>query len=123
MSMNQDLMVRLFRSIEGDLDDDLVKVARKIIENEKAKGHTKLASRLKGILDANMAGHASFKKELKTLLPPGTLIPTSRRHNIPLATLIERENLRHEMILPKPKQTSNGLRRNMLLVSVLLTSV
>lgn len=94
-------MVRLFRSIEGDLDDDLIKVAKKIIESEKTRGHTKLALRLKGILDTNMSGHTSFKKELKTLLPAGTVIPTDRRHNIPLATLVENENLRHEMILPK----------------------
>lgn len=101
MSMNQDLMIRLFRSIEGDADDDLVKVAKKIIETEKEKGHTKLAGKLRSILTTNMAGHESFKKELKTLLPPGTLIPNDKRHNIPLAVLVPNENLRHEMILPK----------------------
>lgn len=99
--MNQDLLVRLFRSIEGDLNDDLIKVAKKIIETEKSKGHTKLAQKLKGILDTNVAGHASFKKELSELLPGVSLIPTDKRHNIPLATLVESENLRHEMILPK----------------------
>jgi len=99
--MNQDLIIRLFRSIEGDMDDDLIKVAKKIIESEKTIGHKKLAGKLKGILDENIAGHMSFKKELKTLLPEGTIIPTDRRHNIPLATLINTEHLRHEMILPK----------------------
>ncbi|MCX6786286.1 MAG: ATP-binding protein [Candidatus Kaiserbacteria bacterium] len=104
--MNQDLMVRLFRSIEGDSDDDLVKVAKKIIENEKVKGHAKLAGRLRGILDTNVASHLSFKKELKTLLPIGTFIPTDKRHNIPLAVVIDNDKLRHEMILPKPVEAT-----------------
>ncbi len=104
--MNQDLMVRLFRSIEGDPDDDLVKVAEKIIADEKEKGHLRLSERLKGILSRNVATHTSFKKELKTLLPEGTLIPTDKRNNIPLASLIERESLRHEMVLPKQTETA-----------------
>jgi SpoVK/Ycf46/Vps4 family AAA+-type ATPase len=103
--MNQDLMIRLFRSIEGDPEDDVVKVAEKIIEDEKVKGHSKLADKLKGILEKNVTAHVSFRKELKTLLPEGTIIPTDKRNNIPLATLIEREQLRHEMILPKDIET------------------
>ncbi len=99
--MNQDLMVRLFRSIEGDPEDDVVKVAKRIIENEKLKGHGKLADKLRNILEKNVAAHVSFRKELRTLLPEGTIIPTDKRNNIPLATLIEREQLRHEMILAK----------------------
>lgn len=99
--MNQDLYIRLFRSIEGDKEDDIVKVAEKIIEEEKKKGHLKLAEKLKEILAKNVNVHAGFKKELKTLLPEGTHIPTDKRNNIPLASLIDRENLRHEMILPK----------------------
>lgn len=99
--MNQDLMIRLFRSIEGDPEDDVVKVAGKIIEDEKLKGHGKLADKLKGILEKNVTAHVSFRKELRTLLPEGTTIPTDKRNNIPLATLIDREQLRHEMVLPK----------------------
>lgn len=97
--MNQDLMIRLFRSIEGDHDDDIVKIARKIIEEEKQKGHFKLASKLIVLLEKNVDSHISFRKELKTLLPAGTLIPTDKRNNIPLASLIDRQYLRHEMVL------------------------
>lgn len=103
--MNQDLMIRLFRSIEGDSEDDLIKVAGKIIEEERKKGHTKLADRLKEILEKNVEAHSSFRKELKTLLPEGTLIPTDKRNNIPLASVIERSSLRHEMVLPKAIET------------------
>ncbi len=103
--MNQDLMIRLFRSIEGDLDDDIIKVADKIIEDEKQKGHVKLADRLKGILERNVTTHKGFQKKLKPLLPEVTIIPTDKRNGIPLALLIERKNLRHEMVLPKFVET------------------
>lgn len=33
--MNQDLMLRLFRSIEGEPNDDIVKVADAIIDSER----------------------------------------------------------------------------------------
>ncbi len=99
--MNQDLMVRLFRSIEGDHDDDIVKIAKKIIEDEKQKGHQKLASKLLGLLEKNVESHISFRKELKTLLPASTFIPSDKRNNIPLASLVDKQNLRHEMVLSK----------------------
>ncbi len=98
--MNQDLLIRLFKSIEGDKNDDIVKVAQKIIEDENVKGHTKLAERLKGILFKNLSTHEIFNKELRTLLPNGAFIPTDKRNNIPLATSINHHDLRHEMILP-----------------------
>lgn len=99
--MNQDLLIRLFRSIDGDKNDDLVKVANKIIDEEKKKGHTKLADRLSLILNRNVEGHESFHKQLRNLLPDGTTIPKDKRNNIPLASFIEHDDLRHEMILPK----------------------
>ena len=49
--MNQDLMIRLFRSIDGNKEDDVVKIASLIIEDEKNKGHEKLATKLKFILE------------------------------------------------------------------------
>ncbi|MFO0795688.1 MAG: ATP-binding protein [Candidatus Brocadiaceae bacterium] len=103
--MNQELMIRLFRSIEGNLDDDIIKIADKIIEDEKKKGHIKLADRLKGILERNVATHKSFQNKLKPLLPEVTVIPTDKRNGVPLALLIERDNLRHEMVLPKLVET------------------
>lgn len=99
--MNQETMIRLFRSIEGSSNENLLKVAKKIIEDEKGKGHTKLASKLKNILDTNIKAHSNFKKELKSLFPLGTVIPTDKRYKVPLATHIETEQLRHDMILPE----------------------
>jgi len=99
--MNQDLLLRLFRSIEGDSNDDIVKIANRIIEEESKKGHARLANKLKDILDKNVHSYSVFRGELKSILPKGVSIPTDKRYNIPLAAHIEREKLRHEMILPE----------------------
>ncbi len=107
--MNQDLLIRLFRSIEGEKSDDIVTVANLIIEDENKKGHGKLADRLKSILDKNINSTQLFRGELRKLLPQGITIPTDKRHNFPLATLIERDELRHEMVLPV--ETEEKIRR------------
>lgn len=98
--MQQELLIRLFRSIEGEPNEDIVKVAEKIIDEENKKGHTKLALKLKDILTKNIQSYASFRGELKSILPKGITIPTDQRYHVPLASAIEREKLRHEMILP-----------------------
>lgn len=92
-------MIRLFRAIDGDINDDIVKVASKIIEDEKIKGHNRLADKLKNILEKNVVSNIHFKNELKSILPAGTSIPTDKRNNVPLASIVERDNLRHDMIL------------------------
>lgn len=107
--MNQDLMIRLFRSIEGDKEDDVVKIASLIIEDEKKKGHEKLADKLKFILDKNITASQTFRGELRKILPNGITIPTDKRNNFPLAISIDREELRHEMVLPI--ETEEKIRR------------
>lgn len=92
-------MIRLFRSIDGEPKDDIVKVAEFIIDDERKKGHMRLAERLKNILDKNINYHQSFKSELKNILGSQVNIPTDKRNNIPLANEIAREQLRYEMIL------------------------
>lgn len=102
--MNQDLMIRLFRSIEGSKTDDIVKIAEKIVEEERKKGHVKLAVRLAEILEKNTIDTISPYKttnHLRTLLTKEPVIPTDTRNNIPLATIIQRDTLRHEMVLPE----------------------
>lgn len=107
--MNQDLMIRLFRSIEGDRDDDVVKVASLIIEEEKKKGHEKLAEKLRLILDKNISSSSTFRGELRNLLPNGVIIPSDKRNNFPLATSIDHAELRHEMVLPP--ETEEKIKR------------
>lgn len=107
--MNQNLLIRLFRAIDGDQNDDVVKVASLIIEDEQKKGHEKLANTLKSILDKNVSTNHSFKGELRKMLPSGVVIPTDKRNNFPLATFIERDELRHEMVLQS--ETEKKIRR------------
>ncbi len=94
-------MIRLFRAIDGDKGDDIVRVASLIIEDEKQKGHDILAGRLQQILDKNIVSNQNFKGELRKMLPKGISIPSDKRKNLPLASSIERDKLRHEMVLPK----------------------
>ena len=91
--------MRLFRSIDGDPNDDIVLVAESIIDDERKKGHEKLADRLKNILTKNLKTNESIKGELRNIFGNSVLIPTDKRSNIPLAVQIPRESLRHEMIL------------------------
>ena len=107
--MNQDLIIRLFRSIDGDKDDDVIKVASLIIKEEKKKGHGRLADRLETILERNLASNQKFKGELRRILPEGISIPTDKRNNIPLAVSFNHDELRHEMILSN--ETENKIRR------------
>jgi SpoVK/Ycf46/Vps4 family AAA+-type ATPase len=107
--MNQDLMIRLFRSIEGDKDADVMKVASLIIDDEKKKGHEILAKKLEGILDKKVSANRNFSIELKQLRPSGNLIPSDKRNNFPLAVSIPRDELRREMVLDS--ETESKIRR------------
>lgn len=104
--MNQSLLTRLFKSIDGSKDEPLVRIAYSIIEDERRKGHGKLADRLDSILEGNLAKsthsierhpHLKIAKERDGLFT----IPADRRYKLPLATHIENEFLRHDMVLEK----------------------
>lgn len=97
--MNQELLIRLFRSIDGEPSDDLVMVAESIIDDERRKGHDKLADRLKSILVKNVKSSQAVKGELRSIFGNTVSIPTDKRNNIPLAVEIPRDELRREMIL------------------------
>lgn len=95
--MNQALLTRLFRSIEGDPNSSLVKIAFSIIEDEKRKGHTKVAEKLTEILRKNIS--TSKDPSFQVIRDKEYHIPRDRRYKLPLATHIEHESLRHDMIL------------------------
>jgi SpoVK/Ycf46/Vps4 family AAA+-type ATPase len=101
--MNQTLLTRLFKSIEGNKEEPLVRIAYTIIEDERKKGHTKLADRLDTILEGNLARalEPQQKPTLKlTRDRDGVFtIPADRRYKLPLATHIESDFLRHNMVL------------------------
>ena len=97
--MNQALLTRLFRSIEGQQDTPLVKVAYSIIEDEKRKGHDKLANKLNVILQKNLFKSKGFKATLKVAKEKVYKVPVDRRYRLPLAKHVEHEYLRHKMVL------------------------
>ena len=101
--MNQSLLTRLFKTIEGDENTPLIKVAYSIIEDEKKKGHTKLADKLSAILKTNTDISNFSKSDLafKPIKSDVLKIPVDRRYRLPLATHIEHDWLRREMVLSK----------------------
>lgn len=90
-------MFRLFRTIDREKNAELAKVASLIIDDEKRKGHSRLAEKLNSIISKDRPRSQSVSYELKQLRPSS--IPTDKRNNIPLAIKIPREQLRHEMVL------------------------
>lgn len=107
--MNQALLTRLFKSIEGNQNSPLMRVAFSIIEEENRKGHTKLADKLNTILKDNLSREDEFKPTLKIAKENNYKVPVDRRYKLPLATHIEHENLRHDMVLT-PEVESKILR-------------
>jgi len=77
--MNEALITRLFKSIEGEENTPLMKVAYSIIEDEKRKGHSKLATKLNAILESNIDKYKEFKPTLKVVKEGNYKMPVDRR--------------------------------------------
>lgn len=97
--MNADLTKRLFKAIALGSDKDLERLCRKVIEEESGKGHSVLANQLESIMKTrksipNPIPKTDSERVLQTL-------PTSRRYQDPLVVRLDRESLRHFMVLPK----------------------
>lgn len=97
--MNQALLTRLFKSIEGDNNSPLIKIAYSIIEEEKKKGHNNLAEKLNSILQKGLSNSNNFKSVLKITREGDFKVPLDRRYRLPLAIHVEHEYLRHDMVL------------------------
>jgi len=97
--MNQVILTRLFKSIDSTQSKALIRVAYSIIEDEKKKGHTKLADKLNSILLKNLEAPEGESRNLKVAKTRKFKVPVDRRYRLPLATHIEQEFLRHEMVL------------------------
>lgn len=97
--MNQALLTRLFKTIEGESDSPLMKVAYSIIADEKSKGHIKLADQLLTILKGNIEKAKKNNPAFKIINESAYHIPVDRRYKLPLATFVEHEKLRHKMVL------------------------
>jgi len=94
--MNQALLTRLFKSIDGANNKALLKVAHSIIEHQKKLGHKNIAHKLSEILEEQIKKGTNTLKPLKE---KEFRVPVDRRYRLPLATHVEHEHLRHQMIL------------------------
>jgi len=99
--MNQSLLTRLFKSLEGNEEAPLMRIAYSIIEDERIKGHTILANKLNSILQEKISRSNDFSPTLKVAREQDYKVPVDRRYRLPLAVHIEHELLRHEMVLPQ----------------------
>jgi SpoVK/Ycf46/Vps4 family AAA+-type ATPase len=103
--MNQALLTRLFKSIDGDQNSPLIKIAYSIIEEEKRKGHNNLADKLNSILLKSTTQTNTFKPILKVTREGDFKVPLDRRYRLPLAIHVEHEYLRHDMVLSTKVET------------------
>jgi len=97
--MNADILRRLVRAIVDGSQDDLTRLAHKVVDAERRTGHTKLAEQLEAILRKprliknGSAPSVESDRGMKEL-------PLSRRHGELLATVVPRDALEHYMVLP-----------------------
>lgn len=97
--MNSDILKRVVRAIADGSQNDLDRLADKIVDAERRSGHTKLADQLEGVLKHRQPrsnGHSSKPVAEKSLHE----LPMSRRYGESLATLLKPEKLEHHMVLP-----------------------
>lgn len=98
--MNADILKRVVRAIADGSQNDLERLADKIVESERRTGHKKLAEQLEAILRQprkRVNGHTPTGDSERKL----TELPLSRRNAESLATLFPSESLEHHMVLPK----------------------
>jgi SpoVK/Ycf46/Vps4 family AAA+-type ATPase len=95
--MKADLLKRLFDAVQLRSGKDLVAVCELIVEDERRRGHERLASELERSLQENKEP-ASKKSDLSTF--GLKTLPASRRDAAPLVHVLDHKKLRHHMVLP-----------------------
>ncbi len=102
--MKSDQLLRLFRAIQSDERSGLLKLAKGIIKEQKAKGHTRLAKQLSDFLKKAKATPEALQpgRSESAGIPAHEPSPpaTVRGHALPFLKRVPREALRHEMVLP-----------------------
>lgn len=97
--MNAEILKRIVRAIADGSQEDLSRLAHKVVDAERKSGHTRLADELDGILKkprSRRNGHATTSDSDRSLQE----LPMSRRSRDSLATFLPRESLEHHMVLP-----------------------
>ena len=96
--MKATLLKRLFSAVQQGSDPDVLAVCSHIVEDEKRLGHGKLARDLEGFLQkAEVRKSASISRPTPANM---AALPSSKRDFSPLLQVIDRDKLRHHMVLP-----------------------
>ncbi len=99
--MKAELLHRLFKAIKRGEQDDLLKLAKVILEQERRQGHSKLVTELEELLKQDSSTTQTKSKGLPSGAGALARLPMSRRSGLLLATLQPYEELRHHMVLPE----------------------
>jgi SpoVK/Ycf46/Vps4 family AAA+-type ATPase len=97
--MNADILRRLIRAIAERSQDDLDRLARKVVDGERRSGHGRLADELDSILtqapppSVDQPASTDSDRSLREL-------PISRRQRELLVSICSRDSLEHHMVLP-----------------------
>lgn len=97
--MNAKLLSRLIQAIAINDSNSLNQIAKTVIEEEKKKGHERLAKQLEDIINSTDILKQAKQMQSNGVVNEMVALPVSRRHNQTLATVIPREKLKHHMIL------------------------
>ena len=93
--MKAALLKRFFRAIRSGSESELDSLCRSVVEDEKERGHDRVAADLESILLTNKKDSGPVKRGAFTKLP------TNGKSLEPLFSEIDREQLRHHMVLPQ----------------------
>lgn len=93
--MKATLLKRFFRAIHSGSESELDSLCRSIVEDEKKRGHERVAADLESILSAGKKDSSLAKRGAFTKLP------TNQKNLEPLFSELPREQLRHNMVLPQ----------------------
>ncbi len=103
--MKGELLKRLFRAIASSDTEAIDKLTQVVIQEERSKGHTLLADQLENITKKSHKEKSTSNGKRTPSIPESrealSELPTSKRFNLPLVTVIPREKLRHHMVLPE----------------------
>jgi SpoVK/Ycf46/Vps4 family AAA+-type ATPase len=95
--MKADLLKRFFRAVATDDEVAINRLLGVIVEDERNKGHTLLAEQLENITKSKttISDQPATESGFQSLIE----LPTSKRSQLPLVTVIPREQLRHYTVL------------------------
>lgn len=98
--MNADILKRIVRAIAEGSQVDLDRLAQKVVESERRTGHRRLADQLESILGESRRRPNGSGQPAADSSAGLRDLPQSRRHGEQLATLVPRDQLEHDMVLP-----------------------